>query len=87
MPPLTVTVTFLLSNSGWGDTGSLATSTDKLQETVVYIVQSSICTERINQRHPHDSSLSAQSEGFNEDLIVCARGAGSGGPCKVNHKL
>ena len=27
-----------------------------------------------------------QTEGVNEDLIVCAGGAESGGPCKVNHK-
>ena len=26
-------------------------------------------------------------EKVNEDLIVCAGGAESGGPCKVNHKL
>ena len=65
-----------VSISGWGDTGIQETSTDKLQETVVPIVQSSICTERMNQ-----------TEGVNEDLIVCAGGAESGGPCKVNHKL
>ena len=67
---------FFLSISGWGDTGVQETSTDKLQETVVPIVQSSNCINRMNQ-----------TEGVNEDLIVCAGGAGSGGPCKVNHKL
>ena len=67
---------YLLSISGWGDTGVQETSTDKLQETVVPIVQSSNCINRMNQ-----------TEGVNEDLIVCAGGAGSGGPCKVNHKL
>ena len=60
---------------GWGDTGVQATSTDKLQETVVPIVKSSNCTARMNQ-----------NEGANEDLIVCAGGAENGGPCKVNHK-
>ena len=70
------TLSYLLSISGWGDTGVQETSTDKLQETVVPIVQSSNCTERMNQ-----------AEDVNEDLIVCAGGAGSGGPCKVNHKL
>ena len=59
---------------GWGDTGVQETSTDKLQETVVPIVQSSNCIERMNQ-----------TEGVNEDLIVCAGDAQSGGPCKVNH--
>ena len=62
-----------LSISGWGATGVQETSTDKLQETEVPIVQSSICTERMN-------------EGVNEDLIVCAGGTESGGPCKVNKK-
>ena len=61
---------------GWGDTGVQDTSTDKLQETVVPIVQTSNCIERMNQ-----------TEGVNENLIVCAGGAESGGPCKVNHKL
>ena len=63
-----------VSISGWGDTGAQETSTDKLQETVVPIVQSSNCVERMNQ-----------TEGVKEDLIVCAGSAGSGGPCKVNH--
>ena len=63
----------LLSISGWGDTGVQETSTDKLQETVVPIVQSSNCIDRMNQ-----------TEGVNEDLIVCAGGAESGGPCQVN---
>ena len=66
------TLFYLLSISGWGDTGVQETSTDKLQETVVPIVQSSNCTERMNQ-----------TEGVNEDLIVCAGGTASGGPCKV----
>ena len=61
---------------GWGDTGLQETSTDKLQEAVVPIVQSSECTMRMNQ-----------TEGVNEDLIVCAGGDESGGPCKVNLKL
>ena len=65
----------MLSISGWGATGVQDTSTDKLQETEVPIVQSSNCIERMNQ-----------TEGVNEDLIVCAGGAGSGGPCKVNQK-
>ena len=61
--------------SGWGNTGK-ETSIDKLQETVVPIVQSSICMASMNQ-----------TEGVIEDLIVCAGGAENGGPCKVNHKL
>ena len=61
--------------SGWGDIGGVGvTSTDKLQETVVPIVQSSSCTERMNL-----------AEGVDEDLIVCAGGAGAG-PCKVDRK-
>ena len=56
---------------GWGDTGVQETSTDKLQETVVPIVESSNCIERVNQ-----------TRGVNKDLIVCAGGA-SEGPCKV----
>ena len=62
-----------VSISGWGDTGVEDTSTDKLQETVVSIVQSSSCMERMNQ-----------TEGVNEDLILCTGGAQSGGPCEVN---
>ena len=65
----------LLSISGWGDTGVQDTSTDKLQKTVVPIVESSNCLERMNQ-----------SEVVKEDLIVCADGAESGGPCKVKHE-
>ena len=57
--------------SGWGDTGVQETSTDKLQETVIPIVQSSTCMEIMNQ-----------AEGA-ENLIVCA-GGGRSGPCKVN---
>ena len=67
---------YLLSFSGWGDTGVQDTSTEKLQQSLVPIVQSSNCIERMNQ-----------TEGVNENLIVCAGGAESGGPCKVNHKL
>ena len=55
--------------SGWGDTGVQETSTDTLQETVVPIVQTSNCMERMNQ-----------AEGVDENLIVCAGGA-SKGPC------
>ena len=61
-----------ISSIGWGGTGVQDSSTDKLQETVVPIVQSSNCMERMNQ-----------TEGVNEDLIVCAGGTASGGPCKV----
>ena len=68
-----LTLIYLVPISGWGDTGVQDTATDKLQETVVPIVQSSICM--------------ARTEGVIEDLIVCAGGAESGGPCKVNHKL
>ena len=57
--------------SGWGNIGHQETSTDKLQETVVSIVPSSNCIERMNQTEPVD-----------KNLIVCAGGAG-GGPCKV----
>ena len=64
----------MLSISGWGDTGVQETSTDKLQETVVPIVQSSNCMERMNQ-----------TEGVDENLIVCAGGA-SKGPCKVRYQ-
>ena len=56
---------------GWGDTGVQETSTDKLQETVVPIVQTSICTGKMNQ-----------AEGLDENLIVCTGGAAKG-PCKV----
>ena len=56
---------------GWGNIGFQETSTDKLQETEVPIVQSSNCIERMNQTEPVD-----------KNLIVCAGGAG-GGPCKV----
>ena len=63
-----------VSISGWGDTGVQETSTDKLQETVVPIVQSSNCTEKMDQ-----------AEGVTEDQIICAGGAGAG-PCKVSHQ-
>ena len=57
--------------SGWGHTGVHETSTDKLQETVVPIVQTNNCTGRMNQ-----------TEGVDENLIVCTGGAAKG-PCKV----
>ena len=58
-----------VSITGWGNTGgTLETSTNELQETVVPIVQSSNCL--------------GQSEGLDENLIVCA-GNGQTGPCKV----
>ena len=56
---------------GWGDTGVQATSTDKLQEIVVPIVQTSNCRGKMNQ-----------TEGVKENLIVCTGGAAKG-PCKV----
>ena len=56
---------------GWGATGVQETSTDKLKETVVPIVESSICKGRMKQ--PED---------VNEDLIVCV-GDTAEGPCKV----
>ena len=57
---------------GWGDTGVQETSTDKLQETVVPIVEASNCSERMNQ-----------TEGVvDENLIVCTGGTAKG-PCKV----
>ena len=40
---------YLLSISGWGDTGVQETSTDKLQETVVPIVESSKCGEGVDK--------------------------------------
>ena len=60
---------------GWGDTGVQETSTDKLQETVVPIVPSSNCIERMNQTKDVD-----------KDLIVCAASAGKG-PCKVSIEI
>ena len=60
---------------GWGDTGVQLTATDKLQETVIPIVQSSNCKERMNQ-----------TEGLDENLIVCAGGAEEG-PCQVCHQI
>ena len=59
---------------GWGDTGVQATSTDKLQETVVPIVQTSNCRGKMNQ-----------TEGVDENLIVCTGGAAKG-PCKVRQQ-
>ena len=62
------------SYAGWGDKGgNQEISTDKLQEAEVPIIQSSICLEEMNR-----------TEGLDEDLILCAGGAGTG-PCKVNH--
>ena len=58
---------------GWGDTGVQETSTDKLQETILPIVPSSNCIERMNE-----------AEGVDESLIVCG-GGGAEGPCKVCH--
>ena len=67
---------YCITISGWGDTGgNQETSTDKLQETEVPIVESSICTEKMNQ-----------TDGVDEDLIVCAGGRGGAGPCKVSHR-
>ena len=65
-----------VSISGWGDTGLQETSTDKLQETVVPIVEISKCMERMNQ-----------TGGADEDLIVCGGGEESGRPCKVKVKI
>ena len=60
--------------SGWGDTGgSQATSTDKLQESVVTIVESSICVERMNQ-----------AEDVDGNLILCSASEETG-PCKVSY--
>ena len=49
------------------------TSTEKLHETVVPIVESSNCLERMDEM-----------EGVDENLIVCA-GGDAAGPCKVGH--
>ena len=70
---VTITLYFLLSIPGWGDTGLQETglyeaSTDKLQETEVPIVETSNCGEDVD-----------------EDLIVCAGGLGTG-PCQVTHQ-
>ena len=45
----TITLFFLLSIPGWGDTGVQVTSTDKLQETVVPIVETSKCGEEVDE--------------------------------------
>ena len=55
--------------SGWGETGE-DTATDKLQETVVSIVENSNCVER-------------QYNTFDTDTIICSGGTGKG-PCKVH---
>ena len=69
----TITLFFLFSIPGWGDTGLqetglYETSTDKLQETEVPIVETSNCGEDVDG-----------------DLIVCAGGNGTG-PCQVTHQ-
>ena len=56
---------------GWGDTGIQETSTDKLRETLIPIVPSTKCLEKM-----------AQTESIDENLIVCAGGIAKG-PCKV----
>ena len=48
-PMKTPVLFFLLSISGWGDRGVQETSTDKLQETVVPIVESSSCGEGVDE--------------------------------------
>ena len=70
---VTITLYFLLSIPGWGDTGLqetglYETSTDKLQETEVPIVETSKCGKDVDA-----------------DLIICAGGNGTG-PCKVTHQ-
>ena len=69
------TVYIAVSISGWGNTGYQEFSTDKLQETVITIVPSSACKERMSQ-----------PELVDEDLIVCAGGDNEGGPCKVSNQ-
>ena len=44
-----VTLFFLLYIPGWGDTGLQETSTDKLQETEVPIVETSNCGEDVDE--------------------------------------
>ena len=44
----TITLFFLLSIPGWGDAGLEDTSTDKLQETEVPIVETSKCGEGVD---------------------------------------
>ena len=61
--------------SGWGDTGAQETSTDELQKTVIPIVPSISCLERMSQ-----------TEKVDDNLIVCAGGAAKG-PCKVIQNL
>ena len=58
--------------SGWGDTGVQYTSTDELKETIIPIVESSLCVEN-------------QPDSEDENLILCAGGEGKG-PCKVSHQ-
>ena len=70
-PPVSPSVSIL----GWGYSFE-GTSPDKLQETIVPIVQTSYCLEGMNQ-----------TEGVDEHLIVCTEGGVSGGPCQVVTKL
>ena len=73
-PIINETQFFFLSVSGWGDTGAQDTSTDKLQETEIPIVNSIKCIQRMNH-----------TEYVDQNLIICAGGSGgSGGPCKVH---
>ena len=46
---VTITLFFLLPIPGWGDTGLYETSTDKLQETEVPIVETSKCGEDVDE--------------------------------------
>ena len=69
-PPVSPSVSIL----GWGYSFE-GTSPDKLQETVVPIVQTSYCLEGMNQ-----------TEGVDEHLIVCTGGSAEG-PCQVVTKL
>ena len=62
---------FFLFVSGWGDTGVQDTSTDKLQETVVPIVDPSSCGEDV------DEDLIVCAGGL---------GVGKG-PCKVSLQI
>ena len=45
---VTITLFFLLPIPGWGDTGLQETSTDKLQETEVPIVETSKCGKDVD---------------------------------------
>ena len=65
-------IVIAVSVLGWGNSG-VQFSTDELQETVVTIVPSSTCKERMSQ-----------PELVDKNLIVCAGGHNEGGPCKVS---